>query len=576
MIPGRPFIAVPLGIGALLVATLAGAQEKPQPPSPPAPTDTARRSRMLSPLSFPEFIITGNDVLRFENATKEIPAWYDPSALVGMAGRGSRISWNTVPSRQGTTPTPTNYAVDATTLLARASYGSYGTPALESWFGRTFFKGDMAASARLEHSDGHVPRSSYDRYAFALSGGSYFPSSAPPFFARSRVSGEGNVRFDGYSCYGDPPRQDADALDFTRDALRLGARGEIHSRRNRIIDYSLRAGIAYTSLKETVSVRDSIPLAESSFLERAYSLEGCVRIELFDLPIDLSSVFAAAHHTETTLNAQHTFFFSSSASSRYSLAKDFTLQGMLGLYFSRGSIGSTAVRIYPALRAEYSMTDRLTLSASWRSAVENLTFRDLLDFNPYVTAGPEIRPRDIHEEFALGAAYVDRGSFRVTVTGSFKGMRNVPLFLRNETPGERQWKVRYEGYTAVTELRGELLWDILVAMNIHAALVFRDSRNTVLEQGVPYLPNGESSVRCTYLFPFGLRTWCEGFLLGTRPCPEGALPSVLLVHLGAEYRILRSLGVFLEFRNVLDKRYEIFRGYRALPFTATAGISYRL
>jgi len=50
------------------------------------------------------------------------------------------------------------------------------------------------------------------------------------------------------------------------------------------------------------------------------------------------------------------------------------------------------------------------------------------------------------------------------------------------------------------------------------------------------------------------------------------LAGSLILDAGAEYRIQSQLKVFLEIHNLTSQRYELWKGYQAMPFTVALGV----
>jgi outer membrane receptor protein involved in Fe transport len=54
-----------------------------------------------------------------------------------------------------------------------------------------------------------------------------------------------------------------------------------------------------------------------------------------------------------------------------------------------------------------------------------------------------------------------------------------------------------------------------------------------------------------------------------------SIPAYLLLGLRTEYGVLQRINIFVDVQNLTDRRFEVWRGYRADPFMISAGASYR-
>ncbi|MBI5464256.1 MAG: TonB-dependent receptor, partial [Ignavibacteriales bacterium] len=86
---------------------------------------------------------------------------------------------------------------------------------------------------------------------------------------------------------------------------------------------------------------------------------------------------------------------------------------------------------------------------------------------------------------------------------------------------------------------------------------------------VPYMPGIEVSSWFNHKFSDGFETYAAAKAIGgrTSSLSGNTLPAAAIVDVGAEYRIVESMSVTIELRNVTNQRYELWRGYAAVPLT---------
>ncbi len=552
------------------------AQHKPLPPPRDVQSDSSARKGRLPSLSFPEFVITGADVVRFDDNLKETLAGFDPAEFALLSGRRARENRRPealTASSPLAMPVPRGSEYD---LLARAAMGSFTTPSFEARFGRTFPRGDLTAGLELRRSNGHVELAGFERGVFDLSGGSYFSPDAHRLIARSRIQGAFKFDYSSYFCYGDPPAYDEPLPDFRRKDIRISYSGDLISRKNRALDSRLRLFADHATLREYVSFRDSLTLAQVAFAENTFGLSAGCSGEAAGLPVEGGLFAAFGANTATSAHPRSPVFVSLSAISRHSFSDDFTLEGEVSFYLYRGSAAPISGRLYPKLKLQYRIDDEISVFGAWHSRVERVTVGDLLDANPYLAAGPSLRHRDAQAGVIIGLVCDNRSSIHASVTLDHAGYLDYGILRRQPAPASRQWDVFYEGYTEITSLRCESIWAPYPAGRVHAVLAARSSRNDVLDARVPFLPDAEGSLRFAHTFGFPLEVSAEAVFLGSRAADETTLPALLLFHASAEYRFTRNFGIYCEVRNLLDARYSIYPGYVERPFAVFGGIAFRL
>jgi hypothetical protein len=61
--------------------------------------------------------------------------------------------------------------------------------------------------------------------------------------------------------------------------------------------------------------------------------------------------------------------------------------------------------------------------------------------------------------------------------------------------------------------------------------------------------------------------------VGEQEADGGALPAWMLLGFDMEYRVIRNIGVFLRFENLLDQSWQRWPGYSERPFFMMGGLT---
>ncbi|MBN1448296.1 MAG: hypothetical protein JXA28_10235 [Bacteroidetes bacterium] len=564
-------------IALLLLPVLLFGQDKPLPPPRDFKPETKDTKDVLPALLLPEYIITGSDLISFTEDRKGAMTEPDSRAFTARAGRGMREQHflDTSPTRMplGKAALPGSDHV----LLTRAGFGSFSTPQVHILYGDRYALGDASAALQYERSNGHVPRSDYSRFRFGANGGTYLPRDVAPLLASSRLQGGLSADVHSYGLYADKLERVTPAPDFRRNVQGLGADVELLSRRNRVIDHTLRLFFGHTFVEEEFLLLDTMRIDEYSIAETRIGLDASAWFDYRSFPLRTNLLFRVNDLSERDENSSRPFHIRADAETQYAIGEATMLSGGLATWVFRGSDHASQFRLYPQLRLQHRLTDDWALEAAFSPTVQEQTFAGLLEQNPYLMLASEIRQTDIPVRIEAAASFDDRAATAGRVRLRWSSSPSWPRFSLLPDPVRQQWEMHYNGWASITELSGEFVHNFSDQTRIQTDALFRISSNDELDGSIPYLPDYEWRVLLGHRFPFDLLVESTLQLIGDRASTQGSLlTGWMLLGFELEYRVFRSAAVFLRVDNLLDQTYQVWDGYRARPFFVLGGLIIRI
>ncbi|MDX9758292.1 MAG: TonB-dependent receptor [Bacteroidota bacterium] len=575
-IPRRP--ALLLIVALLLTVSLSGtdallAQEKPVPPPRDFTPETKQVRDVLPALTLPEYVITGSDMIAFTEDRKTAATAPDSREFTARAGRGMRERrfFGTAPTRMPLRHSPLTGSAEV--LRLRAGYGGFATPLLEGWYADRYARGDAAAHVFYEKTDGHVRYADRSDFVFDLAGGTYLPRHIHPLLASSRLQGDLAVEARSYGLYADKLPVTSPAFDFRRTAFGLAAGMDVISRRNAVLDHSLRLSVEHYAVEERFSLRDSLTLDAYEHIENRFGVDATAETRVLSREVSLGFSARLTGLSEDSPQRNAPLFLHADAATVFPLAEATRLETTAALYVFRGSDHAAQLRFYPSLTLRQRFGNDWSAYAGWQPTVIERSLRGFLRTNPYLMLASQVRHTDAPLRFELGAEFDDRQASSARVGLSFLSSTSWARFSLLPDPVRQQWELRYDDRATILTLHAALQHAFSTHTRIQAGM---DLRTSALEESggpVPYLPDYTLRTLLSHEFPFGLRLQPTVELVGEQKSDGGSLPAFLLLGFDVEYRLLRNLGLFLRFDNLLDQHWERWPGYRERPFFMMGGIT---
>lgn len=544
--------------GAILLLLIASEvlvmfAQKPEPTSrrlevspSTTPRDTvATGNAVLPKLELPEYIITGiasMDLPVFEKEAPEesVPNMIATQALIGTAAR--ELPQFGEPQRRQLArdfPKPLHGS-------ARASMGRYFTPALALWVGGDHDQLDYHVSGDYFSTKGYAYGT--DRSRGGLDGGVRLILPQGPDI---RVSL-------GY---------EADRYHFFGTPLPLASRGIFTTRGGFALSFPDFHAVAVDVMlqQEDNTIRDS----SVSVGERLTRLRLNARI-----PTSVGDLRAAVQYDGSTISRRGAQSLSIvklfAETDRYWWQNAFA-GGRFGIDIPNGS--GSRMSFAPELEVGYHFHEQHILTAQFRALRQFESLRDNIRRHRFLSAQARVPIPATKLEVSAAAESQWRSWLRSKITAGFAILEDDPRYV--DSAGVGVWMLKSDGRTNRTSARLELFANITAIDYFGVALFLQTGSNN--GRAIPYLPAGELSVSYTREFPFGLTISPTFSYTGRRWTDEArlhSLPGFPMVSVEARYRVLDRLSVLVRGENLMNTRYDLWKGYRAEPLMLHAGIRY--
>lgn len=561
------------GISIFLLAAAIGAssvaQEKPVPEqrraavTPPdsiaRPTSqepAARTTQGLPKFEIPEYVITGVVSIDLPDASKEEAA--EPVHVPELADP-AKFPRDRSPHDFSAEQKSTVVAAAARISNGRlqASSGTYLTSHVgfrHSMIDPMYFfglQGDYrSAKAFVPSAD----RSSGD---VRVRGGVVLDSPSD-WFDRGLVQSEMGYGSETYRFYGS--RNPA----LTRSITSFDVSARYESPRELLFTHDANLGLTLKSIKDsTTSLTETLfgVGAGVNLLIGTFPLNGRVDVTLASL----------------TGNTTRSFPF---VDARISTEKlwygDFFILASVHGYLAQGMLSQKFARAYPHVMLGYRVLQGTILSISYAGRVQQNTLSWLLSSHSYLSANATLRQSDIPIDGTAALETDWSPVWRTRFLARFQSVRDFPLFTEGGSRGI--WTADYRGTTRISTLQADLFAKFDANSYFTLSVEINDSRNSVTEWKVPYLPELRVSGGAWVDIAPGFGIFPTVAYVGNRVSDlfvASKLEAFVCANLHAEYAVLRSLALAVDVQNLTNARYEEWSGYQAVPLTITAGVTLR-
>lgn len=514
-----------------------------------------RQSQELPKIELPEYVITGIesiDLPEVEKSTLEESGILAPDA---SRGPGRREAFATAP-RVSTDWPGESVELPETRARAQASIGTFASPRLQAWFGQRYADFDYGIAADYHKTGGYAPNTGRSGGSAALDGG-YLVGSDNPYFDAARLSGVLGFASESYKLYGSirpTSRRTNDGVNF--DA---GFASSVAS------PWQYRAGMGIS----TFAVKESSLAARQNMAE--FSAASDIPTPIVPLAADLRISLA----TRSAVVDENTSMLKLGVESQRAWWDSFFAQAGLALYVAKGMGGQNLTRLYPTVAVGYHFPSVHTAMLAYQPQVRFSTLGGLVGANPYLSSTATIRHVNVPLRFTglLESEWSDVVVTRLAVR--WEQWNDEPLYA--DTSGLGVWSLFYQGATTRLEAELEAFANLSPNDYVAVSVIGRSSRITETSIAVPYAPEAEVSLSYRHEFAFGVDLLARVSVFGRRNAQldrEEFLGGYAIAGLRLEYSPLAPLAVFVDADNLLDVRYEVWKGYRAHPFLLTAGVSY--
>ena len=551
----------------VLIAITASAQLKPEPPrqsprGPRAPVlrsdSTAREPEAQLPkIELPEFDITGdlvNGIVAGAKGEIDDESGLDP--LSRQAGLGSReagqsdqlLAWK----EGGVSPS----FPEGLNGQAKVGYGSFNTPFMDAWYGRTSPASDFLLRAGYASSDGHVTNADY-RKGFGDLAVGFQMSEDAGLVAGSSLQGRLGIRGNGYRLYGSVhPAVRRTVNDLNASVGLKGLRFDDTS-----VETRLFLGNAWVD--DSVTTHETVlgfQIAAAKSVD-GYGIDG--EAGFWVGSTNLQSATADPNYSRLLLSVQK------------EVAKDIEVMVGFGFFLFRGSDTKTAGRFYPRAAIGWRADDRVTLFVRFDPSVHRTNLAGVFEENPYAANTLSLRHGEFFNNLSLGADIDPGSSLHLHLAMEYQQAHNAPMYLDTARAG--QWGLSYDGTASYYAFVAEASFAPVGSDLLSASVRVGGSRNSLTGHAIPYVAPVTLDACYEYRFPFSVTLATAVRIVGVRyadPQNTRRLDPFMILDVRAEYMFAPLWKAFLQVENLAGMKNQPWEGYLGLPRTAALGVSY--
>lgn len=562
-------VLILIGIFAFLTVSGALSQTKIVPPSRPVEispdraeqitrkADQESQQPLLPKIDLPEFVITG--VARFEPPDVEKMTFEES----GIYRRGQGL--HTVGTRDIATQElgeryrekffrPKEHSFTGKVLVG---YGSYSSPWGEFWLGKKLPTFDYAVDAYYNRTKGFQSYTDRSSGGIGALGNTMFTSSSA-WLDQSRLAGRARYQSEKYRFYGSV------VPTVTRTISQIDFGTTFRSIYLSPIRYQ-----ALLNYRNT-TVEDSSERARENKI--SVGLRG-------EIPIWKTSVQTGLNYTIATVGSLQDYtvsLFESYVGSSKIWWGGFFIQAGVHFYASRDMEDQKKSRVFPKAKAGYWFLEKHTATLSYAPSIGFASMDDRIHKHPFLSAQSFLKhPETIFSlESVLESDWNEWLSTKIGL--KFDRIVDYPHYVDSAQIGI--WRIGYFGRTNLLKANIEAFANLSPNDYFGVAVVGNLPKNALTKNRVPYMPEADLSAFYSHYFSFGLSVHPRIEYYHFRPVAvdsSNRLPGFMLANLELEYVGLKPFSIFLRLGNILNKRYEVWHGYRGLPFTANFGLSFR-
>ncbi|MEX1139474.1 MAG: hypothetical protein WEB33_11220 [Bacteroidota bacterium] len=547
----------------LIVGTAALGQEretqsggKRQPSSRPVEVQTPQGQTPLPKINLPEFVITGKASLDPPAVDKEPvdeSGLYNRHPLENMPGARDRGTIDLgMRFKQSLFATE-----EVRSGMILGSLGTFFTPLVMASYGVSSTQHGILGKASYRRTKGFAQFTDASAAALAADGNMVLRSSNE-YFDETRLSGGARYDIRKYKFYGS--QTPSVQRDWSVVGLNVGASSGIAS------PLSFHAGLEYRGH----TLQDS----SATVTENHVTIAAGSELPVFDVPLDVRFVADLATIARATANPLSLFRLTV-ASPRW-VWGDFSMRVAVNGYALEGMNGQKGTYFYPDIRVQHPLSHTHKAFLGFHPSVIFATLREGTSRFPYLSSLAAIRHTVNRLAFSSGIESEWSDRIRTRVSFEFRRSTDEPLYDDSSDSGIGL--LAYGGTTTVAGVRVDAVANITPIDYFGIAITARSVRNDLIGAQVPYLPGVEFSASYRHRFPFNVTLTGEiGAYSDRRAAASVArtVPGGFWTGLKAEYDGVERMTLFMNFENVLNRKDQVWRGYRIEPLRADVGISYR-
>ena len=245
----------------------------------------------------------------------------------------------------------------------------------------------------------------------------------------------------------------------------------------------------------------------------------------------------------------------------------------------RPSWDNKSFKMFPNFLAEVGTPDkRFYVHAGWTGYIRKTTYQYLASQNPWLWLPGNLKNTWIEERFAgFKGSIGDHFTYNAKL--GFNKLNNQPLFVNDTTfgLGGKSFVVVYEPRMNVLHFGGQLGYTVQEKFSLLAGWSF-NSYSGLKENDKPWgmIPlELNAAMRIQVIKDLWLKTDLFAWNRTLYQQPDGGkgrLDGALDLNAGLEFKITRSLNLWAQFNNILNKEYQRWNQYPVYGFNFVGGI----
>ncbi len=255
----------------------------------------------------------------------------------------------------------------------------------------------------------------------------------------------------------------------------------------------------------------------------------------------------------------------------------FTYSLGLTYYQFRDDSSSTVAKVYPDLRADYRVSDIVSLYASLDGSVRQGSLEKFLSEDQYVDGLLPLIDTQNNLVITFGSRILVADGFTLIPQVGYRRAKNLPLFYSDLTNVTR---LTYSTSASITSVSLSAEYN-MENFSANLGLEYQNGTADSLSS-IPNLPPFNADLGLDYRFTPQLNAIAHFLFLSSRysdlALTRKVSPVGLLdLRLSYDFKIMElPVQVFAGGNNLLNEKYYIWQGYQAFPLTLYVGLSSRI
>lgn len=240
--------------------------------------------------------------------------------------------------------------------------------------------------------------------------------------------------------------------------------------------------------------------------------------------------------------------------------------------------GTKGLHIYPAIHGNYNfIPGRVTLFAGLGGGMDKNTYRTLIQENPYIGSDVPLHHSSRKLDLYVGSAGNIDNHVSYKVLMSYKSYSNQ-YFFTNSKQDSSQFTALYDK-AGVFAFDAGLFYDLNKDWRISGNILY-NAWKTDVQAAAWHRPAFQSSLGIQYNLKQKIYINAEMYYISgiqginLESNRTTKLNDIADLSLKAEYRFSNTFSAFLEFNNILSKKYQRYTYYQVKGINVLAGLTY--